>query len=89
MSRAAVGVLATNERWLPDLAVELRLSPHTLHGWRRKGWLHARQVGGRGGAWAVWTSPGELKRLRALQGCPRVWSNRETLKRLRPPQPRR
>jgi hypothetical protein len=89
VSRAAVGVLATNERWLPDLAVELGLSPHTLHGWRRKGWLHARQVGGRGGSWAVWASPKELQRFRALQACPRVWPNREKLKRLRTPQPRR
>lgn len=63
VSRAVTaGVLAADERWLPDLATALGLSPHTLHGWRRKGWLHARQVGGRGGAWAVWTSPGELKR---------------------------
>lgn len=90
VSRATTAeVLAADERWLPDLATELGLSPHTLHGWRRKGWLHARQLGGRGGAWAVWTSPKELQRLRALQACPRLWSNRETLKRLRTPQPRR
>ncbi|WP_233579105.1 recombinase family protein [Tautonia sociabilis] len=43
------GVLSPDERWLHDLARDLALSPHTLHGWRKKGWLHARQVGGRGG----------------------------------------
>jgi hypothetical protein len=90
VSRAATaGVLATDERWLHDLATELGLSPHTLRGWRRKGWLHARQVGGRGGAWAVWASPGELRRLRALRACPLLWSNCEKLKRLRTPRPRR
>ena len=31
--------------WLHDLARTLGLSPHTLHGWRKKGWMHARQVG--------------------------------------------
>jgi DNA invertase Pin-like site-specific DNA recombinase len=76
------------ERWLQDLAKELGVSPHTLHGWRKKGWMHVRQVGGRGGPWAVWTDGAEMGRLRALKECPRLWSHRERLAELRIPGPR-
>ena len=41
--------LSPGEWWLHELARALSLSPHTLHGWRKKGWMHVRQVGGRGG----------------------------------------
>src|SRR5262249_56734904 len=34
----AVGVLADGEWWLHELARQLGVSPHTLHGWRKKGW---------------------------------------------------
>jgi hypothetical protein len=61
------------------------LSPYSLHGWRRKGWLHSRQLGGRGGPWAVWVDPTELDRLRALKECPRLWNHQERLARLRTP----
>jgi hypothetical protein len=81
------GGLATDELWLHAAATELGLSPHTLHGWRKKGWLHARQLGGRGGPWAVWASQKEWTRLRALKACPLLWSNRERLKQLRTPSP--
>lgn len=80
--------LNPEERWLPELAEQLGLSPHTLHGWRKKGWLSARQVGGRGGPWAVWANEVELARLRELQSCPRLWRNRERLAQLRSPTPR-
>jgi hypothetical protein len=80
--------LNPEERWLPELAEQLGLSPHTLHGWRKKGWLSARQVGGRGGPWAVWANEAELTRLRELQSCPRLWRNRERLAQLRLPTPR-
>ena len=76
------------EWWLHDLARDLGLSPHTLHGWRKKGWMHARQVGGRGGPWAVWADATELDRLRALKDCPRLWTHRERLAELRVPGPR-
>ena len=66
----------------------LGLSPHTLHGWRREGWLRARQVGGRGGPWAAWADESELNRLRALRECPRTWPYRERLADLRVPGPR-
>jgi hypothetical protein len=81
-------LLEAGERWLHDLAAQLVLSPHTLHGWRRKGWLHARQVGGPGSPWAVWANEAELARLKELQTCPRLWTNRERLVHLRAPTPR-
>src|SRR5206468_358125 len=37
---APAGVLSPDERWLHDLARDLALSPHTVHGWLKKGWLH-------------------------------------------------
>jgi len=80
---------AAGEWWLHELAKHLGLSPHTLHGWRRKGWLHARQICGRGGPWTVWADGTELDRLRQLQSCPRLWSNRERLTALRIPPPRK
>jgi hypothetical protein len=58
-------------QWSHETAGVLGLSPHTLHGWRKKGWLHARQVGSRGGPWAVWADAAEWDRLRALKACPR------------------
>ena len=86
---ASAAVLSPGEWWLHDLAQALGLSPHTLHGWRREGWLRARQVGGRGGPWAVWADESELDRLRALRECPRTWPYRERLAELRVPGPRR
>ena len=86
--RTAAAVLSSGEVWLHDLAQTLALSPHTLHGWRKKGWMHARQLGGRGGPWAVWADATELDRLRALKECPRLWNHQERLARLRTPGPR-
>lgn len=86
--QAAAGVLASGEVWLHDLAQTLALSPYTLHGWRKKGRMHTRQLGGRGGPWAVWVDATELDRLRALKGCPRLWNHQERLARLRAPGPR-
>jgi DNA invertase Pin-like site-specific DNA recombinase len=85
---ASTDALHANEWWLHELATHLDLSPHTLHGWRRKGWIYTRQVGGRGGPWAVWATKTELTRLRELKACPRLWMNRERLAELRSP-PRR
>jgi DNA invertase Pin-like site-specific DNA recombinase len=80
--------LLPGEKWLPELAGELGLSPYTLHGWRKKGWLHARQVSGRGGPWAVWADAREHDRLQALKECPRLWGHRQRLAELRTPGPR-
>jgi DNA invertase Pin-like site-specific DNA recombinase len=87
-STAPAGVLKAGEWWLHDLADHLALSPHTLHGWRRKGWIYARQVAGRGSAWAVWADETDLVRLQELKTCPRLWVNRERLAKLRSPTPR-
>ena len=35
-----------------------------------KAWMHSRQLGGRGGPWAVWADATELDRLRALKNAP-------------------
>jgi len=88
-SLASAEVLSPDEWWLHDLARSLGLSPYTPHGWRKKGWLHVRQVGGRGGSWAVWADASELARPRALKECPRLWTQRERLTALRVPGPRR
>jgi DNA invertase Pin-like site-specific DNA recombinase len=85
---ASSEVLSPGEWWLHDLARALGLSPYTLHGWRKKGWMHIRQVGSRGGPWAVWAGATELDRLRALKECPRLWTHRERLAELRVPGPR-
>jgi DNA invertase Pin-like site-specific DNA recombinase len=86
---AGTDALSPDECWLHELAGVLGLSPHTLHGWRKKGWVHARQVGGRGGPWAVWAGAAERDRMRALKECPRLWTHRERLAELRVPGPRR
>jgi len=83
--QATAGVLSSGEVWLHELAQTLGLSPYTLHGWRKKGWMHSRQLGGRGGPWAVWADATELDRLRALKECPRLWNHQERLARLRTP----
>jgi transposase-like protein len=85
---ASAEALSPGEWWLHDLARDLGLSPHTLHGWRKKGWVHVRQVGGRGGPWAMWAGATGLERLRALKDCPRLWTHRERLAGLRVPGPR-
>ena len=59
-----------DESWLHAVAKEFGMSPHTLHGWRKKGWLLARQLSGRGGPWAVWANEREWARLRALKNVP-------------------
>jgi DNA invertase Pin-like site-specific DNA recombinase len=86
--QTAAGVLSSGEVWLHELAQTLALSPYTLHGWRKRGWLHTRQLGGRGGPWAVWVDTMELDRLRALKECPRLWNHQDRLVRLRTPGPR-
>jgi hypothetical protein len=63
-------VLSPDEWWLHDLARLMGLSPHTLHGWRKKGWLHVRQVGGRGGPWAVWADASEVGPPAGVEGMP-------------------
>jgi hypothetical protein len=52
------------EYWkLGDLAKHLEIKPETLSTWRRRGWVHADQVGQR---WILWANTKELKRLQQL-----------------------
>ncbi len=69
-SLASAAVLSPDERWLHDLARLLAVSPHTLHGWRKRGWMLARQIGGRGGPWAVWADPDRAGPPAGLAGLP-------------------
>jgi hypothetical protein len=59
--------LAADERWLPAMAAELGVKPIVVHRWRWTGWLHARQLPGKGGRWIVRANAAEIKRLRQLR----------------------
>ncbi len=55
---------ALPEHWkLGDLAKRLGIKPETLSTWRRRGWVHANQVGQR---WILWADTQELNRLQKL-----------------------
>ena len=56
-----------HERWLPDLAAELGVSPIVVHRWRWSGKVHARQLAGANGRWIVWADADEVRRLRRLR----------------------
>jgi DNA invertase Pin-like site-specific DNA recombinase len=51
-----------------DLARRLGMSASTLNTWRRRGWVHARQLGGR---WVYWVPTAERSRLKKLRNHPR------------------
>lgn len=59
--------LEPNEYWLSDMAEKLSMPDGTLRGWRRRGWIHARQVIGVRRWWVVWADRKELERLRKLR----------------------
>ncbi len=54
----------------PDLSQRLSIPHATLQYWRRKGWVHARQLRPDGGRWIFWADADELERLRRLRACP-------------------
>jgi Recombinase/Recombinase zinc beta ribbon domain len=56
-----------NERWLPELAVDLGVKPIVVHRWRWSGWLLARQLPGENGRWIVSVGRDEMRRLRRLR----------------------
>ncbi|HTT64876.1 MAG TPA: recombinase family protein [Bryobacteraceae bacterium] len=80
--------LGPDEWWFTDLTRELRLPYATLYSWRRRGWIHARQLPGPQGRWIVWADAEELSRLRRLHHCPRDWANRAQAAALQTPKPR-
>jgi len=63
------GYLAKSPRMPPNywrasvLCNELGIKRQTISGWRRRGWVQARQCGSR---WIYWADADELKRLRRL-----------------------
>ncbi len=59
------------DEWLVgDLSNKLSIPQATLQYWRRKGWVHARQLRPSGGRWVFWADADELKRLGELRVCP-------------------
>lgn len=59
------------DEWLVgDLSRRLDIPKSTLHYWRRRGWLHGRQLRPNGGRWIFWADEDELTRLQKLRACP-------------------
>lgn len=56
-----------NEWLIADIAREIGMPQGTVHYWRRRGWIHARQVGDR---WVFWADDEEMNRLRQLRVAP-------------------
>lgn len=81
-------LLGPDEWWITDLARTLDVSPITLQGWRRRGWIHARQLSGPQGRWIMWADQDELDRLGALRSQNRTWYNQPQSKELTTPKPR-
>lgn len=69
--------LGQHEWWLPQLAAHLRMPVPTLDSWLRKGWMNAKQQGGRQGHWVVWADGAELDRLKRLRARRRRWLDDE------------
>jgi len=80
--------LTDNEWWISDLSRHLQIPKPTLHLWVYRGWVHARQLPGRQGAWIVWADAEELDRLRRLHRCPRTWRHQPQEPELTRPKPR-
>jgi hypothetical protein len=82
-------LLRRHEWWLNDLARQLDMPQATLHNWRKRGWVHSRQLKGPQGRWILWADPSELKRLRSLRSCARSWYNQPVSEALTTPKRRR
>jgi DNA invertase Pin-like site-specific DNA recombinase len=72
---AGAGLLGPDERWLPDLARELRVRAAKLRAWAERGWVNGRKIPLLG-KWVVWSDDRERARLRTLGAC----SNRGVVK---------
>ena len=70
LTRGRIGTrqLDRHEWWLPDLALELKMSPNKLLDWALRGWVRSRQVPPRG-LWVVWADGRERRRLRKLRAA--------------------
>ncbi len=80
--------LQRHEWWLGDLARKLDVTQPTLHNWRKRGWVHGRQLKGPQGRWILWADASELKRLRSLRSCARGWYNQPMSETLTAPKQR-
>jgi DNA invertase Pin-like site-specific DNA recombinase len=58
-------LLQPHERWLKDLADQLRVSRAKLRDWAVRGWIHAHKSPAQG-LWIVWADDDELTRIRDL-----------------------
>ncbi|MHC4091862.1 MAG: recombinase family protein [Planctomycetota bacterium] len=79
-------LLGEDEWWFSDLARALDMPPPTLYSWRRRGWVHARQLSGPQGRWIMWADRDELDRLRRLRTCNRGWFNQPQAAELTTPK---
>lgn len=81
-------LLQRHEWWIGDLARKLDVPQPTLHNWRKRGWVHGRQLQGPQGRWILWADASELKRLRSLRSCARGWYNQPMSEALTTPKGR-
>jgi DNA invertase Pin-like site-specific DNA recombinase len=86
--RQSDDLLGKDEWWFSDLARALDLPQPTLYSWRRRGWIHARQLPGPQGCWIMWADGDELDRLRRLRSCSRSWFNQPQAAELTTPKSR-
>jgi DNA invertase Pin-like site-specific DNA recombinase len=80
--------LGKDEWWFTDLARTLDVPLPTLYSWRRRGWVHGRQLSGPQGRWIMWADGDELDRLRRLRSSTRGWFNQPQAAELTTPKPR-
>jgi hypothetical protein len=74
-----------HEWWLDDLAAELAMPPITLHGWIRRGWVHARQESRRPYRWIIHADGDQLAELRQRRSRPPGWYTRRRWADSEPP----
>jgi Recombinase/Recombinase zinc beta ribbon domain len=74
-----------HEWWLDDLAAELGMPPITLHGWIRRGWVHARQESRRPHRWIIHADGDQLAELRQRRSRPPGWYTRRRWTDSEPP----
>lgn len=66
-----------NEWWLPTLADRLDIPTVTLYHWVYRGWVKARQLGGKQGRWIIWADAKEQARLKERHNRPAgYWSRK-------------
>jgi DNA invertase Pin-like site-specific DNA recombinase len=59
-------LLGSNEWWIRDLAIKLKIHPGKVHYWATQGWVHSRKTPS-GKHWIVWVDDEELRRLEKLK----------------------